>query len=103
MVLSPREDYCAGAIPTPGDVRLLVEVADSSLAYEREVKIPLYASHGVAVVWLLDVANRVLEIYGEPVEGVYTLKRTPPLPPLSTRVSAEGLGGFEVLVDELFL
>lgn len=55
MLLRPRADRYADAHPTAEDVLLLIEVADSSARYDREVKLPLYARHGVAHVWLVDL------------------------------------------------
>ena len=45
---------------------LIIEVADTSVRYDREVKIPLYARHGIPEVWLLDLHNTQLEIYRQP-------------------------------------
>ncbi|HQY09308.1 MAG: Uma2 family endonuclease [Leptothrix sp. (in: Bacteria)] len=55
MLLRPRADRYADAHPRAEDVLLLIEVADSSARYDREVKLPLYARHGVAHVWLVDL------------------------------------------------
>jgi len=49
MLLAPRADFYSGGLPEPPDVRLLVEVAESSLQYDRRTKFPLYARSGVAV------------------------------------------------------
>lgn len=57
--------------PHPEDVLLLIEVSDSTLRYDRDVKIPLYAKNGIPEVWLLDIPNRKLEIYREPTNGEY--------------------------------
>ncbi len=70
-VLRPREDYYADAHPTPDDVLLLVEISDTSLAFDRQTKVPMYARHGIAVVWLVDLQNRAVEVYEQPLEGVY--------------------------------
>jgi len=63
MLLAPRADFYAGGLPEPRDVRLLVEVADSSLAYDRRTKFPLYARSGVAEAWLADLDAGRLEIH----------------------------------------
>lgn len=72
-VLRPRDDDYARAHPTPADVLLLVEVAESSLAYDRDVKLPLYAAAGIPEVWLVDIANERIERHESPREGVYRL------------------------------
>jgi Uma2 family endonuclease len=55
-VLRPRADFYAGAHPTPADVLLLVEVVDTTLRYDRRVKLPLYARSGIPEVWLVILA-----------------------------------------------
>jgi len=54
-------------------VLLLVEVSDSSLAYDRGRKLALYAQFGVAEVWIVDLAGSAVEIYRQPKEGAYSL------------------------------
>lgn len=70
-LLLPRADYYRGGHPCPQDVYLLVEVAGTSLAYDRDVKIPLYARHGVPAVWLIDLNARHRAIYRAPGAGAY--------------------------------
>ena len=53
LLLRRRADFYATAHPGPEDVLLLVEVPDTSTEYDREVKLPLYARHGIAEVWLV--------------------------------------------------
>ena len=45
---------------------LLIEVADNSLAYVREEKMPVYAGTGIAEAWLVDLLEQIIEIYREP-------------------------------------
>lgn len=71
MLLRPRADQYAQAHPTAADVLLLVEVADSSLRYDREVKLPLYARHGVAQVWLVDLESNRLRFFRQLQAGEY--------------------------------
>ncbi|MGB3616592.1 MAG: Uma2 family endonuclease [Catalinimonas sp.] len=71
-VLRPQEDYYAAGHPGPADVLLLIEVADSSYEYDRDVKVPLYAEAGIPEVWLLNVAGPELTIYRRPADGRYT-------------------------------
>ncbi|MSP03311.1 MAG: Uma2 family endonuclease [Acetobacteraceae bacterium] len=72
-VLKPREDDYSLATPRPADVLLLIEVADSSLAYDRGFKKSLYAQHGVAEFWIVDLVARDVEVCGAPEGGHYTL------------------------------
>lgn len=72
MLLKPRADFYAEAHPTAGDVLLLIEVADSSARYDREIKLPLYARHGVGEVWIVDLEARLLRFHRAPADGAYT-------------------------------
>lgn len=70
-VVAFRDDFYSGAHPTPRDTRLLAEVADTSLAYDRDIKVPLYARAGVPEVWLVDLTEPGVTIYTEPTAGSY--------------------------------
>lgn len=50
---------------------LVIEVAYSSLRYDRNVKLPLYARHGVPEIWIVDLRGEVVERYDEPTEDGY--------------------------------
>jgi len=58
--------------PRAADLLLVVEVADTTLVYDREVKVPLYAQAGIPEVWLVDLPADRLEVYREPSAGTYT-------------------------------
>ena len=73
MLLRPRADDYRANHPGAADVLLLVEVSDSSLAYDRGRKLALYAQFGVAEVWIVDLAGSAVEIYRQPKEGAYSL------------------------------
>jgi Uma2 family endonuclease len=70
-LLKWRDDYYEKAHPQPEDVFLVIEVSDSTVRYDRDVKIPLYARHGIMEAWLLDIPNRGLEVYRNPQAGKY--------------------------------
>ena len=71
LLLAPRSDFYASGLPEPPAVRLLVEVADSSLLYDQRTKFPLYARAAVAEAWLVDLeANRV-QIHRDPGSSGY--------------------------------
>jgi Uma2 family endonuclease len=71
-VLHPRDDFYAHALARPEEILFLVEVADSSLAYDREQKLPRYAQASISEVWIIDVNQRVVEHYTHPLQGQYT-------------------------------
>jgi Uma2 family endonuclease len=57
--------------PTPDDLVLVVEVSDTSLAFDRDVKIPLYATAGVPEVWIVSLPERGVRRYRDPAPGGY--------------------------------
>jgi Uma2 family endonuclease len=72
MLVALRDDFYAAAHPTAADVLLLIEVSDSTVRYDREIKLPLYARHGIREVWIVDLDNRLLRICRQPVGEAYT-------------------------------
>ena len=66
-----RAEALESALPTAGDVALVVEVAETSLSYDRDVKLPLYARAGVPEAWVVDLAAATIEVYASP--GVASL------------------------------
>lgn len=70
-LLKPRTDFYESGHPQPQDIFLLIEVADSSIEYDRDVKIPLYASSGITQVWLVDIYQQVIIVYRYPSENGY--------------------------------
>jgi Uma2 family endonuclease len=70
-LLKPRKDFYSKSHPTPEDVLVLIEVADSSLSYDRNVKLPLYARAGIPEVWLMVLQKELIEIHSHPKNGKY--------------------------------
>jgi Uma2 family endonuclease len=71
-LLRNRADYYReGERPGPADVLLLVEVADSSLRFDRAVKLPLYARAGIAEVWIIDLKRRAIDVHRDPSGDAY--------------------------------
>ena len=71
-VLRHREDFYAGKTPEPSDMLLLIEVADTSLRYDRQIKRPAYAKAGIAEHWLVDLNRHVIEVCRSPEGDQYT-------------------------------
>ena len=65
-ILRNRDDDYLSSHPTPQDVLLLIEIADSSLKYDQEVKLPLYAEAGISDYWIFNLIENCLETYNEP-------------------------------------
>ena len=99
LLLVPRVDFYAGGLPEPASVRLLVEVADASLYYDRQKKLPLYARAGVAESWLANVDARRLEIHRNPGRLRYRNVR---LPTASETFSPAAFPDVRLTIRDLF-
>lgn len=74
-LLQPRADFYASAHPGPGDILLGVEVAETSVDYDQQVKLPLYARADIPEVWLVDLQRGRVEVYCGPSPQGYTVHR----------------------------
>ena len=95
-LLRPRADQYRSALPTPADILLLVEVAETSLRFDRLVKLPLYARHNIPEVWIVDLAAGAIEVHRGPTPDGYA----------SASVAARGtvlepLPGLAIAVDDI--
>ena len=98
MLLAPREDFYSKAHPTPSELLLIIEVADTSIGYDRREKLPLYAEFGIAEVWVVNLNNEVVEVYRNPNAGAYQSVRE------ARRGESIALPGFEgvsIAVDDI--
>jgi Uma2 family endonuclease len=75
VLLRRRDDFYERSLPTPDDVLLVVEVADTTIEYDRQIKVPLYARAGIAEVWIVNLVDEQIEIYAQPVNDAYQIKR----------------------------
>jgi Uma2 family endonuclease len=75
-VLKPRDDFYRHAHPKPGDVLLVIEVSDTTLEYDRRVKVPLYAGAGIPEAWLVSLPQERVEVYSDPSGGEYRAVRS---------------------------
>ena len=66
ILLRHRTDFYAAELPRPDDVALLVEIADTSLRYDRRVKGPLFAEAGIRDYWIVDLGGDAMEVYRDP-------------------------------------
>lgn len=76
VLLQPSVDAYEHANPTAADVLLLIEVADSSLEYDRTVKTALYARGLIGEVWVVDLASETIAVFTDPADGRYQSVRT---------------------------
>ena len=75
-VVQLQADSYASAHPTPADVLLLIEVSDSTLAYDRDVKLPRYAAAGIPELWIVDLERQQVEQHHGPAGDQYRTKQT---------------------------
>lgn len=75
LVVAQPQDAYARRHPEPGDVLLVIEVADSSLRYDRLEKVPRYGSAGIPETWLVDVGAGTVTAYTRPGPGGYAAQR----------------------------
>jgi Uma2 family endonuclease len=73
VLLRARADKYYAAHPTATDALLVIEVADTTLEFDLNVKVPLYASAGIVEVWVIDIEQRTLHIFREPQQSRYTV------------------------------
>ncbi len=97
-LLKWRDDFYRQAHPTPADVLLVVEVADSTVESDRSFKMPLYAKAGVPEMWLVNLPDEKIEVYAEPDNGIYQVvtnfKR-------GEQVQAQSIADLRVIVADL--
>jgi Uma2 family endonuclease len=74
-VLRWRDDFYSAAHPEAKDVLLLIEVADSSRAYDLGTKLDLYAKQGVEEVWVVDRQQECVHVFRHPIDGAYRESR----------------------------
>ncbi len=72
-LLLPRKDFYAARHPTPKDIFLIVEIADTTIRYDRKVKLPLYGKSGIREFWLVDLKAQCVEVYTKPSEHGYDM------------------------------
>lgn len=89
-LLRPRDDFYSQRHPGPADILLLIEISDTTLAYDRRVKTALYNAAGVIEYWIINLPDHVIEVYREPrPDGYRTMTRYAPGETLSPLAFAD--------------
>lgn len=70
-LLAPRADFYESGHPQPDDILLVIEVADTTVESDRDVKIPNYAQSGICEVWLVNINEQCVEVYLIPAPNGY--------------------------------
>ena len=97
-LLKPRANFYSDSHPTPSDVLVIIEVADTSVEYDRRVKFPLYARAGIPEAWLVVLSKDLIEVHSEPKNGKY--QRVQRLKRGKTIVSS-AIPGLSLKVDDI--
>lgn len=79
-LLKPKANDYEDSLPKAEDVLLLIEVSDTTLKYDRQIKAPLYARFSIPEYWLIDTQKVTVTIFQKPVHGQYTVAKTQALP-----------------------
>ncbi|MEQ8810689.1 MAG: Uma2 family endonuclease [Imperialibacter sp.] len=98
-LLKPRNDFYVNQFPGPNDALLIIEVADSSLQFDREVKSVTYALAGIPVYWIINLKENVLEVYSDPGKGRY---QSSSFKNIDSKVSLPFID-LEILVSEIMI
>lgn len=72
-ILQRRDDFYFYEKPVPKDVLILIEVSDSTLKYDRDTKLALYAEAEIPEVWIINLPNNIIEVHQKPSIGIYQL------------------------------
>ncbi|GFZ99996.1 Uma2 family endonuclease [Okeania sp. KiyG1] len=75
-LLQRRPDFYETRHPQPENVFLLIEVSDTTIKYDREIKVPLYAENNIVEVWLVNLTEECLEVYRQPKGNGYEIVQT---------------------------
>ncbi len=100
VVAKRRDDAYAQRHPTPKDIFVVIEVADSSHERDEQLKLPTYARHGIDEYWLVILEIREFRIYTDPHEGTYRKQTVIPFD--LGRINSLSLGR-EFIIDMSFL
>ncbi len=75
ILLKWRDDYYAEQLPNAEDALVIIEVADTTLHYDRQEKLPRYAAAGIPEVWIVDAGSEAVEQYVDPQGSEYRDKK----------------------------
>ena len=97
-LLVPRADFYAGGHPRPADILLVVEVAETSATWDRDVKARLHGAAGVGEAWVIDLAGGCVHVFTGPGPGGYAEVRQAVA---GDSLTPSGLGGVAVAVTDI--
>ena len=98
VLIRPREGFYGARKPYPEDVVLLTEISDSSLRFDRKVKVPIYARSGIREVWIVDLQTSAIHVHRDPKDRAYSSVETKSRDEL---VSPQAFPDFAIKVSDL--
>jgi Uma2 family endonuclease len=98
-LLKPRDDFYENAKPRPEDVLVVIEVSDTTIEYDRRVKVPLYARAGIPEVWIVNLVDERVETFADPSGGAY---RTAAAYSRGEEAQSRSLAALSLGVSEIF-
>lgn len=97
-LLKFRDDFYVGQAPNPNDVLLLIEVSDSTIEYDREVKKKLYAEFEIQEYWIVNLKDNFVETFSQPKNGSYRLAK---ILESGENVKSSSISGLELSANEV--
>lgn len=79
-LLKPKANDYEDSLPKAEDILLLIEIADTTINYDRQIKAPLYARFSIPEYWLIDTQKLSITVFQKPEQGQYTIAKTQALP-----------------------
>lgn len=97
-LLERRDDFYRRALPQSSDVLLVIEVADTTIDYDRFIKIPNYARAGIREAWLINLRAGRIEVYAEPLDDEYKIVK---FYQRGEEVQAHTIAGLKIKVNDV--
>ncbi len=98
VTLADLRKYNGKRHPQPSEIILIVEVSDSTLKYDRDVKLALYAGAEIPEVWIVNLPNNVIEVHQKPSVGIYQLTK---IFKRGETIASEVLPDLSIAADEI--
>ncbi len=98
VVLADLTKYDGSRHPRPSETLVVIEVSDSTLKYDRDTKLALYAEAEIQEVWIVNLPKNFIEIHTKPNEGIY---QTVKITKLGEVVKSEAIADLEIEVNKI--
>lgn len=98
IVLADLTKYDGKRHPQSAEILFLIEVSDSTLKYDRDTKLALYAEAEIPEVWIVNLPNDIVEIHQKPSVGIYQLTK---IYKRGEQIESEVLPDLKLEVDEI--